>query len=171
MRRSLLLVATLMSVVAIGSLGLGSAVARPGQSRMLRESASYISRSREPKVVPPSGPAPTKLVIHDLIKGKGRIAKHGDRVAVMYVGVLYHGGKEFDSSWKRHESFTFSLGSGEVIKGWERGLAGMRAGGRRELIIPAPLAYGKHGSPPVIPPNEALVFVIDLVRVVQGSDR
>jgi FKBP-type peptidyl-prolyl cis-trans isomerase len=171
MRRSFLAATILISAGAIGFLAVGWAATRPAQSRVLGESTGYVSRSREPKVVPPSGPAPTKLVIRDLIKGKGRVAKHGERAIVMYVGVLYHGGKAFDSTWKRDESFTFSLGSGEVIKGWEQGVVGMRVGGRRELIIPARLAYGKQGEPQVIPPNETLVFVIDLIRVAQGSRR
>jgi peptidylprolyl isomerase len=117
----------------------------------------------EPKVTPPSGPAPTKLVSKDLITGTGKEAKSGDTVTVNYVGVLYKGGKEFDASWKRKEPFQFKLGEGQVIKGWDQGVAGMRIGGRRELIIPSELAYGKTGSPPSIPANAPLVFVIDLL--------
>lgn len=121
--------------------------------------------STKPAVTPPSGPAPTKLETKELIKGTGPEAKAGDSVTVNYVGVLYHGGKEFDSSWKRSEPFTFTLGQGQVIKGWDQGVAGMKVGGRRELIIPAELAYGKNGSPPTIPPNAPLVFVVDLLGV------
>jgi peptidylprolyl isomerase len=117
----------------------------------------------EPKVKPPSGPAPTKLVSKDLIVGSGKEAKAGDTVSVNYVGVLYKGGKEFDASWKRKEPFQFQLGQGSVIKGWDQGVVGMKVGGRRELIIPSELAYGKTGSPPAIPPNAPLVFVIDLL--------
>ncbi len=119
--------------------------------------------STQPKVTPPTGPAPTKLVTKDLIVGTGAEAKAGQSVTVNYVGVLYHGGKEFDASWKRKEPFTFSLGQGQVIKGWDQGVAGMKVGGRRELIIPAELAYGAQGSPPTIPPNAPLVFVVDLL--------
>lgn len=121
--------------------------------------------SKEPKVTPPSGSAPTKLVTKELIAGTGAEAKAGDTVTVNYVGVLYKGGKEFDASWKRNEPFSFALGKGQVIKGWDAGVAGMKVGGRRELIIPSELAYGKTGSPPTIPPNAPLVFVVDLLSV------
>jgi peptidylprolyl isomerase len=119
--------------------------------------------SKEPTVTPPSGPAPTKLVTKDIIVGSGAEAKAGDSVTVNYVGVLYHGGKVFDASWKRNEPFTFVLGRGQVIPGWDQGVAGMKVGGRRELIIPSALAYGAKGSPPTIPANAPLVFVVDLL--------
>jgi peptidylprolyl isomerase len=121
--------------------------------------------STAPKVTPPTGPAPTTLVTKELIVGTGPEAKAGDTVTVNYVGVLYHGGKEFDASWKRNEPFTFELGKEKVIKGWDQGVAGMKVGGRRELIIPPELAYGAQGSPPTIPPNSPLVFVVDLLGV------
>ncbi|MGH2913244.1 MAG: FKBP-type peptidyl-prolyl cis-trans isomerase [Solirubrobacteraceae bacterium] len=113
----------------------------------------------------PTGPPPTKLETKEIIKGTGPEAKAGQSVTVNYVGVLYKGGKEFDASWKRSEPFAFTLGKGQVIKGWDQGVAGMKVGGRRELIIPAELAYGKTGSPPTIPPNAPLVFVVDLLGV------
>jgi|HubBroStandDraft_3_1064219.scaffolds.fasta_scaffold08592_3 peptidylprolyl isomerase len=119
--------------------------------------------SKEPKVTPPSGPAPTTLQTKEIIKGTGAEAKAGDPVTVNYVGVLYNGGKEFDASWKRNEPFSFTLGKGQVIKGWDQGVVGMKVGGRRELIIPSELAYGKTGSPPTIPANAPLVFVVDLL--------
>ena len=112
----------------------------------------------------PSGAAPTKLVTKELIVGTGPEAKAGDSVTVNYVGVLYKGGQEFDSSWKRNEPFTFTLGKGQVIR-VDQGVAGMKVGGRRELIIPSELAYGKRGSPPTIPANAPLVFVVDLLGV------
>jgi peptidylprolyl isomerase len=117
----------------------------------------------KPAVSIPAGAAPTTLVTKEIVKGTGPEAKAGQPVTVNYVGVLYHGGKEFDASWKRNEPFTFTLGKGQVIKGWDQGVAGMKVGGRRELIIPAELAYGKPGRPPTIPPNAALVFVVDLL--------
>jgi peptidylprolyl isomerase len=119
--------------------------------------------SKEPTAPPQSGPPPTKLVTKDLIVGTGPEAKAGETVTVNYVGVLYKGGKEFDASWKRNEPFTFTLGRGQVIPGWDQGVAGMKVGGRRLLIIPAPLGYGAKGSPPTIPANAALVFVVDLL--------
>jgi peptidylprolyl isomerase len=121
--------------------------------------------STQPNVTPPTGPAPTKLVTKELVAGTGPEAKAGQTVTVNYVGVLYHGGKEFDASWKRKEPFSFELGAGKVIKGWDQGVVGMKVGGRRELIIPAELAYGAQGSPPTIPPNAPLVFVVDLLSV------
>jgi peptidylprolyl isomerase len=121
--------------------------------------------SKEPHVTPPTGAAPSKLIIHEIIPGTGAEAKAGDPVTVNYVGVLYKGGTEFDASWKRQEPFAFTLGKGQVIPGWDQGVAGMKVGGRRELIIPAPLAYGAKGSPPAIPPNATLIFVVDLLAV------
>ncbi len=121
--------------------------------------------SKKPAVTVPAGPAPTHLVIKDLIPGTGPAAKTGSNVTVNYVGVLYKNGQEFDSSWKRNQPFPFTLGQGQVIKGWDQGVAGMKVGGRRELIIPAALAYGAQGSPPTIPANAPLVFVIDLLGV------
>jgi peptidylprolyl isomerase len=121
--------------------------------------------STEPKVTPPSGAAPKKLETKDLIVGTGTEAKAGKSVTVNYVGVLFKGGKTFDASWKRKEPFTFTLGQGGVIKGWDQGVVGMKVGGRRELVIPAALAYGAKGSPPSIPANAPLVFVVDLLGV------
>jgi peptidylprolyl isomerase len=117
----------------------------------------------EPHVIPPAGAAPTTLITKDIIIGTGPEAKNGDRVTVNYVGVLYKNGKVFDASWHRKEPFTFELGKGSVIKGWDQGIVGMKVGGRRQLIIPAPLAYGATGSGASIPPNAALVFVVDLL--------
>jgi peptidylprolyl isomerase len=117
----------------------------------------------KPVITPLPPPPPTKLVTKDLIVGTGAEAKTGSAVTVNYVGQLYSTGKEFDSSWKRNETFPFTLGKGQVIAGWEQGVVGMKVGGRRELIIPPSLAYGIKGSPPTIPPNATLVFVIDLL--------
>jgi peptidylprolyl isomerase len=122
--------------------------------------------SKEPAVPKVSGPAPTtKVVTKDLITGTGATAQAGSSITVNYVGALYKTGKIFDASWTRHQLFTATLTSGSVIPGWVTGLAGMKVGGRRELIIPSSLAYGKTGQPPTIPPNSPLVFVVDLIAV------
>ena len=119
--------------------------------------------SKEPTVPPQSGNAPTTLLTKDLIVGTGPEAKSGENLTVNYVGALYKDGKVFDASWKRKEPFTFVLGKSQVIAGWDKGLAGMKVGGRRLLIIPATLGYGAKGAGASIPPNAALVFVVDLL--------
>jgi len=111
----------------------------------------------KPKVEVPKGPPPKKLTIKDLETGKGPSAKAGDELTVEYVGVDYKTGKQFDASWDRGEPFSFELGSGGVIPGWEQGMEGMKVGGRRELIIPPELAYG--------PEKGTLVFVVDLLAI------
>jgi peptidylprolyl isomerase len=116
----------------------------------------------KPKIVLPTGPPPTKLVIKDLIKGTGPAATATSTVNVQYVGVLYKGGTQFDASWNDGSGQPVSLPLSGVIPGWQQGIPGMKVGGRRELIIPSALAYGAKGSPPKIPANAALVFVIDL---------
>jgi len=156
----------------IGLLAFGGAlvvvvvvilVARGGGSGGATTSVADVGS--KPTVQVPSGPAPDHLVVRDLKTGDGAEAKSGDQVSVQYVGVLYDGGKQFDSSWDRGQPFSFQLGSGQVIPGWDQGVAGMKVGGRRELIVPPDLGYGKQGQPPTIPGNATLVFVIDLVSV------
>jgi peptidylprolyl isomerase len=129
------------------------------------QSAAEASQRTKPTVTVPQGAPPAKLVENDLIEGSGAAANAGDEVTVDYVGVGFDSGKEFDASWDRGEPFSFSLGGGEVIPGWDQGIEGMKAGGRRELLIPPALAYGAAGFPPAIGPNEALVFVVDLLKV------
>ncbi len=119
----------------------------------------------KPTVTVPDTPPPTSLQIKDVTAGTGAEAKAGSSVQVHYVGVSYSTKKEFDSSWKANKTFSFVLGAGNVIPGWDKGVAGMKVGGRRQLTIPPDLGYGAQGSPPVIGPNETLVFVVDLVSV------
>jgi FKBP-type peptidyl-prolyl cis-trans isomerases 1 len=119
----------------------------------------------KPVVQVPTGQPPADLEIVDLTVGDGAEARPGHTVSVHYVGVSFSTGKEFDSSWNRQQPFAFRLGAGEVIAGWDQGVAGMRVGGRRQLTIPARLAYGDRGAGGVIKPGETLVFVVDLLGV------
>jgi peptidylprolyl isomerase len=135
------------------------------KAKKVKPSAGEANPNRKPKVPKGSGDPPNKLVVQDLIVGKGKPAQSGDMVSVQYVGVLFSNGKQFDTSWnggKPGQGFQFPLGAGQVIPGWDQGVVGMRKGGRRKLIIPADLAYGAQGFPPDIPPNSALIFDIDL---------
>jgi peptidylprolyl isomerase len=125
----------------------------------------------EPKITVPSGKPPTTLTSTDLIKGTGAVAAVGDTVTVNYVGALYSNGKIFDASWNRKQTYTVPgpLGTAPVIQGWNKGIVGMRVGGRRELIIPPSLAYGAAGQAPSIPANATLIFIIDLLGVTPAS--
>jgi peptidylprolyl isomerase len=118
----------------------------------------------KPEIPRPTGTPPTKLVVKDIVKGKGTTAKTGRNVTVQYVGVSYSTGQQFDASWDGGDPFQFQLGAQMVIPGWDQGVAGMKEGGRRELVIPPDLAYGAEGRPGIAP-NETLVFVIDLLSV------
>jgi peptidylprolyl isomerase/FKBP-type peptidyl-prolyl cis-trans isomerase FkpA len=113
----------------------------------------------------PPPPAPTALKTDDLVVGKGREAKTGDTVHVQYTGTLMSGEK-FDSSYDHGgDPFKFTLGQGQVIKGWDQGVPGMRVGGKRKLSIPPDLGYGASGSPPKIPANAGLIFEVELVSI------
>jgi len=118
----------------------------------------------EPKITVPKGAAPKSLQTKDLIKGTGAAAAVGDTVSVNYVGALYSNGTVFDASWLRHQVFSTPLEPTSVIQGWVDGIAGMKVGGRRELIIPPALGYGKNGTSG-IPGNATLIFVVDLLAV------
>ncbi|MEV8517061.1 FKBP-type peptidyl-prolyl cis-trans isomerase [Dactylosporangium sp. NPDC051484] len=117
----------------------------------------------KPEVTLPDGPPPADLVIEDITVGDGPEAVPGQQVSVHYVGVALSTGREFDASWNRGGTFDFGLGRGQVITGWDRGVAGMRVGGRRKLVIPPHLGYGERGAGGVIKPGETLVFVVDLL--------
>ena len=147
------------------SLGKSSAAATTPTATTGAKTPTSGPLAKEPTVAVPAGAAPKTLVVKDIIKGTGPEAKAGQPVTVNYVGALFHGGKVFDASWKRKEPFTFTLGQGAVIKGWDQGVAGMKVGGRRELVIPAALAYGSKGAGASIPANAPLVFVVDLLGV------
>lgn len=111
------------------------------------------------------GEVPSDLVIEDITVGDGPEAVGGTTVQVHYVGVAHSSGEEFDSSYDRGQPLPFRLGAGQVISGWDQGVAGMKVGGRRKLTIPPHLAYGSRGAGGVIGPNETLIFVCDLVAV------
>ncbi|MFI9386049.1 FKBP-type peptidyl-prolyl cis-trans isomerase [Kutzneria sp. NPDC052558] len=119
----------------------------------------------KPIVEPHDGTAPTDLVIEDITVGDGPEATPGQLVNVHYVGVAHSTGEEFDASWNRGQAFQFPLGGGRVIQGWDRGVAGMKVGGRRKLVIPPHLGYGDRGAGGVIKPGETLIFVVDLLGV------
>jgi peptidylprolyl isomerase len=174
--KSRLLIAIPMLAAALAVAGCGgddetetsttpSAAQTDGAGAGGANTEASAPKGGKPEVEVPSGPPPKKLVIEDLRKGDGPEAKGGDQVLVHYVGVDYETGKQFDASWDSGQPFPFQLGAGAVIPGWDRGVEGMRVGGRRELIIPPNLAYGAAGFPPAIAPNATLVFVIDLLAV------
>ena len=120
----------------------------------------------KPLVEPHLGPAPDDLLVEEIIIGTGDEATAGQTAVVHYVGVAASNGEEFDASWNRGDSFSFPLGSGHVIQGWDRGVVGMKVGGRRRLVIPAHLGYGDRGAGGVIAPGETLIFVVDLLELI-----
>jgi peptidylprolyl isomerase len=177
MKRLLTLALTLIVVAVTGCGGdefdptitvpkdAGAAGATATPSATATGSTNLKDTKSKPLIAKPSGSPPKKLVVKDIVEGKGKTARKGDEVAVQYVGASFSNGQEFDNSWDRGEPFTFKVGGGNVIKGWDQGVPGMKVGGRRQLTIPAKLAYGPDGSPPAIGPNETLVFIIDLKKV------
>ena len=124
-----------------------------------------MASDTKPTVTIPDGAPPAGLLVEDIEVGDGPDAVAGSPVKVHYVGVSWSTGSEFDSSWNRGEHFSFPLGAGHVISGWDQGVAGMKVGGRRRLTIPPHLGYGERGAGGSIGPNETLVFVVDLVGV------
>jgi peptidylprolyl isomerase len=150
-----------------------STVATRAPGEPLPEATSIGSVSsdlaKKPEVPKPTGAAPKDLQGKDVVVGNGQEVKEGDKVAVQYVGVLYKDGKQFDASWDRGKKpFEFTVGQSQVIQGWDQGVPGMKVGGRRVLVIPSDLAYGAAGSPPKIPANSPLVFVVDVKKIVKG---
>ena len=119
----------------------------------------------KPDLAIPAGDAPSDLVLEDITVGEGTEAKAGTNVEVHYVGVAWSTQNQFDASWDRNETFEFRLGAGQVISGWDQGVAGMKVGGRRRITIPAHLGYGSQGAGGVIKGGETLVFIVDLLNV------
>ncbi len=163
-----------VAVAAIGLAGCSSSAApsttSPPTTTVTAASIPPADRSpagttgQEPTVTVPSGTAPSHLESADLITGTGPKAMSGDTVTVQYVLATYSSDKVIQSSWSS-QPFTFTLGQGQVIPGWDKGVAGMQAGGRRELIIPPGLGYGAQSPGAGIAPNDTLVFVVDLLKI------
>lgn len=129
---------------------------------------TVMSERTKPGVEVPEGDAPTELTIRDLVVGDGPEARPGRVVQVHYVGVTFASGREFDSSWGQGRPYKFAVGGGRVIKGLDRGVRGMKAGGRREIIVPPRLGYGKQSPSASIPAGSTLIFVVDLLTAVGG---
>lgn len=173
--RLLLLIPALLGCLALSACGSdGESTGSDGAAQepaARTETAPSPLEQREalkdtgvkPEIPKPIGSPPRKLVKEDIVKGKGPAAKTGDSLTVNYAGISYSTGEEFDASWNNGAPFSFQLG-GQVIEGWNKGIVGMRAGGRRMLTIPPELGYGSQGSGPIAP-NETLVFVVDLVSI------
>ncbi|MEU1515816.1 FKBP-type peptidyl-prolyl cis-trans isomerase [Streptomyces sp. NPDC005811] len=121
--------------------------------------------NEKPEIDFPEGQPPADLEIKDIWEGDGEVAQAGQTVTVHYVGVSFSTGEEFDASWNRGAPFSFPLGGGRVIKGWDQGVQGMKVGGRRRLTIPPHLAYGDRSPTSAIKPGETLIFVVDLIAV------
>ena len=162
--RRLILIA--LACTAVAAAGCGSDKEEPASSSSsATPEAAATPAATKPAITVPKGKAPKKLVVKDIKEGSGPVAEPGKNVQVQYVGISFANGRQFDASWDRGEPFSFQLGAGQVIPGWDQGVQGMKVGGRRQLVIPPDLAYGKQGSPPAIGQNETLVFVIDLLGV------
>jgi peptidylprolyl isomerase len=125
-----------------------------------------MTDATKPTVEVPADEVPSyQLELEDIAVGDGEEAVAGRVVEVHYVGVSWSTGQQFDASWDRGQTFKFGLGKGQVIAGWDQGVAGMKVGGRRRITIPPMLGYGKRGAGGVIGPDETLVFVVDLLGV------
>jgi peptidylprolyl isomerase len=168
--RPLLILVAVLAVLGVTACGDDDkSSAGPAEQETQTETApsedALKDTSTKPQIPKPTGTPPRKLVKVDIVKGKGPAAKPGDTVTVNYVGMNFSNGVEFDASWDSGQTFPVQLGAGMVIAGWDKGLVGIKKGGRRMLTIPPEMGYGAEGYPPDIPPNETLVFVVDAVSI------
>jgi peptidylprolyl isomerase len=140
----------------------------PTTGKPFRLASIKVSKdtSKKPTITKPSGDPPTELVKKDVVVGKGPAAADGDKLSMQYLGALFDG-KQFEASWDAGKPFDFELGAGNVIPGWDEGIKGMKAGGRRLLVIPPDKAYGPQGQGN-IPPDATLIFVVDLLKRTAG---
>jgi len=161
----------LQAAIVAGSLA-AAAILMPGCTSTTDDASQKTSPAASADAAQPTtSPTPSAsteevadLKIEDLVVGTGAAAKAGDQVSVHYTGWLTDGTK-FDSSLDRGEPFAFTLGQGQVIEGWDKGVEGMKVGGKRKLTIPPDMAYGDQGAGEVIPPNAVLVFEVELLAV------
>lgn len=155
----------LVAVLLVLSLVAGSCGDDDGDDSSSLPEAAELGDREPPEVDVPDEEPPAALEVEDLVVGTGAEATPGATVTMHYVGALWSNGEPLDSSWEGDgDPIDFVLGAGQVIPGWDRGVNGMRVGGRRRLVIPPDLAYGATGRGEV-PPDETLVFVVDLVSV------
>lgn len=153
--RRLALPALIAAGIAVGACGGSDSAADRSDQRKAPPVTEIAGSAKRPKVTVPPGPPPKNLVVRDLKEGFGAVARHGQRLGVQYVGVNYRTGEEFEVFWGKSGPFHFAFGTGEVRKGWDIGLKGMKVGGRRELILPSRLAYG----------TGPLLYVVELVSI------
>lgn len=148
---------------------MGGPCVRPGRAGIpVASDGTVMSELAKPGIEVPEGDPPAELTVRDLVLGDGPEALPGRVVQVHYVGVTFASRREFDSSWERDQPFKFAVGGGKAIKGLDRGLRGMKVGGRREIIVPPRLGYGRQSPSPLIPAGSTLIFVVDLLTVVGG---
>ncbi len=178
MPRSLRALLPVLLLLAVGAAGCGGGSGSPDETsatgtatpaQSAAQTVDAIARrispklSERPRIPAPQGQPPSRLIAKDVVRGTGKPVRQGQVVQVQYVGASWSTGKEFDASWNRGQAFSFPLGGGQVIPGWDKGVVGMRPGGRRLLVITPDLGYGAQGTPDgSIAPNETLLFVIDL---------
>jgi peptidylprolyl isomerase len=165
-RKRRVIMVLVVVVVVLGLMALISVLGGDddGGEEDAAPSTTTTTAPDKPDVTVPETPPPTELQTSDLVVGEGAEATDGSAVEVHYVGRAFSTGEEFDSSYDG-EALAFTIGDPNILEGWHQGIAGMREGGRRQLIIPPALAYGEEGRPPEIGPNDTLVFVIDLLKV------